>query len=246
MKSTTVLGCRVDDLDLIAAADRIVELAQGDGAASVVTLGTEMIVHARENERFRAAINSSTLSLCDTIGLLYAARANGLRLRERVAGIDLIEAIAHRLAYEDLPLYLLGGRGETALRAASVLATRHPGLTIAGARDGYFRDEEGAAIAAEIARSGARVLLVGLGFPRQELWIAEHLRATGARVGIGVGGSLDVISGNVRRAPRFVQRVQLEWLYRLVSEPRRLRRQLALPKFVWLASRERVGRETPA
>jgi len=241
MTSTTILGCRVDGYDPAGAVERIVELARGDEPASVVTLGTEMVVHARTDERFRAAVNASALSLCDTIGVLYAARAAGLPLRERVAGIDLVEPLCRRLARERLSIYLLGGRGDTAERAASVLATRCPGLIVAGVRDGYFGPEENGAVAAAVAATGARVLLLGLGFPRQELWSAEHLAATGARVGIGVGGSFDVLSGNVRRAPAAFRRLHGEWLYRLLSEPRRLRRQLALPAFVLLAARERLS-----
>jgi N-acetylglucosaminyldiphosphoundecaprenol N-acetyl-beta-D-mannosaminyltransferase len=115
---------------------------------------------------------------------------------------------------------------------------------VAGARDGYFSAAEEPAVAAAILRSGARVVLAGLGSPRQEFWIAERLKETGASVGIGVGGSFDVLAGNVQRAPLLWRRLNLEWLYRLVSEPARWRRQLALPKFVWLALCERVSAQS--
>jgi N-acetylglucosaminyldiphosphoundecaprenol N-acetyl-beta-D-mannosaminyltransferase len=239
--SATVLGCRVDAADVDAAVARILDLARGSEPASVVTLGTEMVVRARGDARFRAALNASALSLCDTVGVLYAARAQGVRLSGRVTGVDLLEPLCAALGREGLAVYLLGGKGDTAARAGAALAARHPGLVIAGARDGYFTASENSAVAAAVAASGARVLLAGLGSPRQELWVADHLAQTGAMVGIGVGGSFDVLAGNVERAPEAWRRLNVEWLYRLLKEPWRWRRQLALPAFVWLALWERVA-----
>jgi N-acetylglucosaminyldiphosphoundecaprenol N-acetyl-beta-D-mannosaminyltransferase len=241
VSSVSILGCRVDVVDREQAVERIVELAHGDAASLVVTLGTEMVVRARHDKRFREVANASALSLCDTIGVLLAARLlHGVPMRERVAGIDLIDPLCERLARLGIPVYLCGGKGDTAQRAARVLQDRHPDLIVAGARDGYFPPDRDAAIASEIATSGARVLLLGLGSPRQEHFIAEQLAATGCRVGIGIGGSFDVLSGNVERAPEVWQKLNLEWLYRLVREPTRWRRQLALPAFVWYATYERV------
>jgi N-acetylglucosaminyldiphosphoundecaprenol N-acetyl-beta-D-mannosaminyltransferase len=238
--SVAVLGCRVDALDASEAVARVVTLAAGERPSVVVTLGTEMAVRAWRDARFRAVLNASALSLCDTVGVLYAARGRGLRLASRVTGVDLIDPLCAALAERAIPLFLLGSRGDTADRAATVLERAHPGLRIAGARDGYFADADGAAVAEEIRASGARIVLVGLGSPRQELWLADRLSATGCAVGIGVGGSFDVIAGNVRRAPKWWRRAGLEWLYRLASEPRRWRRQLALPAFVALALGERL------
>jgi N-acetylglucosaminyldiphosphoundecaprenol N-acetyl-beta-D-mannosaminyltransferase len=246
MEHVRILGCRVDATDGADAVRRIVTLAKGAASNLVVTLGTEMIVAAQRDELFRAALNSATLSLCDTIGVYYAARMYGVRIPERVTGVDLIDPLCDALAREGLPLYFLGGKGDTSARAAAALAARHPGLRIAGARDGYFPASGDAAVARAIAESGARVVLVGLGSPRQELWIRDHLAESGARVGIGVGGSFDVLAGNVERAPERWRRLNLEWLYRLVKEPQRWRRQLALPLFVLLALRERALVKNPA
>jgi N-acetylglucosaminyldiphosphoundecaprenol N-acetyl-beta-D-mannosaminyltransferase len=240
MTGVTILGCRVDAAGVDDAVRRIVELARGDRPSSVVTLGTEMAVRARTDARFRAAVNASALSLCDTVGILAAARAQGLRLPGRVTGIDLLDPLCAALARAGIAVYLLGAKGDTAARAGAALAARHPGLRVAGARDGYFTPAEDGAVAAAIAASGAGVLLVGLGSPRQELWVADHLPKTGAMVGIGVGGSFDVLAGNVERAPEVWRRLNVEWLYRLIKEPWRWRRQLALPAFVWLAVCERL------
>ena len=240
MSDVSILGCRVDVVDRAQAVDRIVDLARGHDPSLVVTLGTEMVVRARHDARFREVANASALSLCDTIGVLLAARyLHGVPLKERVAGVDLIEPLCERFAAEGLSVYLCGGKGDTAERAARVLQARYPALKIAGARDGYFPASEDDVVASEIASTGARALFLGLGSPRQEMWIADHVSQTGCGVGIGIGGSFDVLAGNVERAPELWRKLNVEWLYRLVREPSRWRRQLALPKFVWYAVLER-------
>jgi N-acetylglucosaminyldiphosphoundecaprenol N-acetyl-beta-D-mannosaminyltransferase len=234
-----ILGCRLDTLDAAQAAEQILDLAESGRGAHVVTLGTEMVVYAQNDERFRRIVNACALSLCDTAGLLTVARWRGAALSGRVTGVELLERLCAGAAQRQIPVYFLGGSDRVAADAAAILEVRFPGLPVAGTRSGYFADDESAAIAREIASSGARLLFVGMGSPRQEFWLDEHLRETGCGVGIGVGGSFDVISGRVARAPQFARRFNLEWLYRLVTEPRRWRRQLALPRFVWLIACER-------
>ncbi|HTJ28214.1 MAG TPA: WecB/TagA/CpsF family glycosyltransferase [Candidatus Limnocylindria bacterium] len=248
MASFGVLGARVDAVGRDEAVEQIAALANRSAGsrqaapALVVTLGVEMVMAARRNAAFRRVINGAALVTCDTIGLLLASRLRGGPLRERVTGVELVGALAARSARRgDVRLYLLGGGGDTAVRAAEALRRGYPGVLIAGARDGYFREAESAAVTDAIRASGANVLLAGLGSPKQELWLAAHLAASGCGVGIGVGGSFDVYAGNVERAPVLVQRTGLEWLYRLVKEPRRWRRQLALPHFALAALGEALG-----
>ncbi len=241
MKPIEILGCRLDPIDATEAAQRIVELARTSGGAQVVTLGTEMVVYAQNDERFREIVNGSALSLCDTIGLLAVARKRGAGLRERVAGVELIERLCREAAAQALPVYFLGSAEGVAAEAAAVLSRRYPGLRVAGARNGYFSEAESPAVVAAIAASGAKLLFAGLGSPRQEFWLADHLRETGCGAGIGVGGSFDVVAGRVARAPQSFRRLGLEWLYRLLKEPRRWRRQLALPRFVWLVALDELG-----
>lgn len=241
MISLQILGCRLDPIEADDAAARILAFARESGGSQVVTLGTEMVVYAQEHARFRALVNECALSLCDTIGLLVVARRRGAPLRERVAGVELIERICAGAAEEGRPVYFLGGAEGVAADAAAALTSRFPGLAIAGTRSGYFRDDESEAVVRAIAASGAKLLFAGMGSPRQEYWLAEHLRETGCGVGIGVGGSFDVIAGRIERAPRLIRTLGLEWLYRLVKEPRRWRRQLALPRFVWLVVLDELG-----
>jgi N-acetylglucosaminyldiphosphoundecaprenol N-acetyl-beta-D-mannosaminyltransferase len=244
MQSLEILGCRLDDVDADEATSRILEFARTGAAAQIVTLGTEMVVYAQGDETFRTIVNGCALSLCDTVGLLAVARRRRATLRERVTGVELIERLCARAAIEGIRIYLLGGAEGVASDAAAILEARFPGLRVAGTRNGFFSKEESGAVADEIRASGAQLLFVGLGSPRQERWLSKYLRASGCGAGIGVGGSFDVVSGRTRRAPAFWRRFGIEWLYRLIREPHRWRRQLALPYFVWLIALERIGLRT--
>jgi N-acetylglucosaminyldiphosphoundecaprenol N-acetyl-beta-D-mannosaminyltransferase len=236
-----ILGCKLDVLDANEAAAQIMTFARDGAGAQVVTLGTEMVVHAQKDERFRDVVNASALSLCDTVGVLSVARRRGANLHERVTGVELVERLCAQAAREDLPVYFLGGAEGAAADAAAIMEARFPGLAVAGTRNGFFADDEVAGIVDDIRTSGAKLLFVGLGSPRQELWLAEHLRETGVGAAVGVGGSFDVLGGRVTRAPHFMRRLGLEWFYRLVKEPHRWRRQLALPYFVWLVALDGFG-----
>lgn len=236
-----ILGCRLDAIDADEATERIIAFARERAGVQVVTLGTEMVVYAQRDARFRKIVNACALSLCDTVGLLAVARRRGATIEERVTGVELIEHLCKRAAKDELSAYFFGGAEGVAADAAAILEMRYPGLVVAGVRNGFFTPDESPAIVDEIRSSKAQLLFVGLGSPRQELWLAEHLAATGCGVGIGIGGSFDVISGRVERAPFLWRRFGLEWLYRLIREPHRWRRQLALPQFVWLIARDRLG-----
>jgi N-acetylglucosaminyldiphosphoundecaprenol N-acetyl-beta-D-mannosaminyltransferase len=236
-----ILGCRLDLIDAEHAASRILALARRGAGAQIVTLGTEMVVLAQKDERFRDIVNSSALSLCDTVGLLTVARRRGAALRERVTGVELTERLCALAAKDGVPVYFLGGSEGVAADAAAILEVRFPGLQIAGARNGYSAEDQSSEVVAAIRDSGAKLLFVGMGSPRQEIWLGNHLRETGCGAGIGVGGSLDVLGGRVERAPHIFRRYGLEWLYRLAKEPHRWRRQLALPHFVWLVALEGAG-----
>jgi N-acetylglucosaminyldiphosphoundecaprenol N-acetyl-beta-D-mannosaminyltransferase len=218
------------------AQRRILELINAHRHAQVVTLGAEMAMLARRDPSYRDLVNAADLVVPDTIGVVYAARLLGCRMPQRVPGIELVERLCAECARLGLPIFLLGGAAGVAEGAAAALQTRYSGLSIAGTQHGYFEDRDSATIASRIASSGARLLLVALGFPRQEFWVRDHASELGALTCIGVGGSLDVISGRTARAPEVARRLGLEWLYRLVREPRRLGRQLALPQFAWLVA----------
>ncbi len=245
-RSFEILGSRVDMVDMGEALDRIAALLEQHRFAHVVTFGSEMAMRARRDRSYRDAINAADLVVPDTIGVVYAGRMLGHHVRERVAGIDLLERVCAACARDGAPVYLVGGASRVASDAAVELQRRHPGLHIAGTAAGFFSLEEEREILASIRESGARVVLVALGFPKQETWTRAHASELGDVVCIGVGGSFDVISGRLRRAPKAMRKLGLEWLYRLIKEPQRLRRQLVLPQFACLVTGQALRERLPS
>lgn len=223
------------------ALDRIAALAKAGVGAQVVTLGAEMAVYAQRDRGYRDVINGADLVVADTVGILWAARVLRSPVRERVAGIDLAERL---LDAQQWPVYFLGGADGVAATAAAALRARHPQLNVAGTHHGYFSETDSKDVADTICASGARLVFVALGFPRQEFWIRDHLPRLAPAVCVGVGGAFDVWAGKSPRAPESWRRAGLEWLYRLVREPSRAGRQLALPEFAARVMLERffVGR----
>ena len=248
-ESVSILGCRVDRVDSQGAAACIDELIERGSSAQVVTLGAEMANLAYSDRTYRDIINAADLVVPDTVGIVIAARLMGTPLPERVAGVDLLERVCASASRSQYPVFLLGGAPGVADAAANALTQRHPGLRIAGAEHGYFDDAHAAEVCERIRASGARLLFAGLGFPRQERFIYDNRAPLAPCVSIGVGGSFDVIASRLPRAPAAIRGAGLEWLYRLAREPRRLRRQLALPVFAMRALRQslsaRVGAAQP-
>ena len=234
---TEIMGVGFDDLTLDEAAQRAAGMIDGGGFHYVVTPNPELVDRARREEPFRQALNGADLVLPDGIGVVYAARLLGRRLKGRCPGIDFAGKLMEHMARTGLRLYLLGAKPGVAEAAAARLEIRYPGLTICGTHDGYFQED--APVVEEIRRAGADVVFVCLGAPKQEYWMVKNGPATGARLMAGLGGSLDVFAGVVERAPESWQRLGLEWLYRLTREPKRIGRMARLPLFLVSAVGER-------
>ncbi|HEY8417424.1 MAG TPA: WecB/TagA/CpsF family glycosyltransferase [Limnochordales bacterium] len=227
----TILGTGVDPVTKAEALDRAEALIRRGEPAQVVTINPELVMHAQRDPAVAAALARAALVVPDGIGIVWAARLLGRPVPERVPGIEFAEGLLHRAAVLGYRVFLLGAAPGVAEEAARRLAARCPGLMVAGTHHGYFRPEDEAAVVEAIRRAQPHILLVALGAPRQELWIARHLEACRVPLAVGVGGSLDVFAGRVRRAPVWMQQVGLEWLYRLVRQPARAGRMLALPQF---------------
>ena len=234
---TEIMGVGFDDLTLDKAAQRAAGMIDEGGFHYVVTPNPELVDRARREEPFRQALNGADLVLPDGIGVVYAARLLGRRLKGRCPGIDFAGKLMEHMARTGLRLYLLGAKPGVAEAAAARLEIRYPGLTICGTHDGYFQED--APVVEEIRRAGADVVFVCLGAPKQEYWMVKNGPATGARLMAGLGGSLDVFAGVVERAPESWQRLGLEWLYRLTREPKRIGRMARLPLFLVSAVGER-------
>ena len=239
-KRVEVLGVGVDPMTFEEALAQFESFLQEGGTHQVVTVNPEFVMRAQWDEPFRQVLNSADLALADGIGLVWATRLLGPRrpqgatLRERVAGSDLVPAIARRAAEMGWRLYFLGAAPEVAERAAHILKERYPGLQVAGTYAGSPAPEMEEAIVERIHAAHPDILFVAYGAPAQDLWITRNLNRLGVPVAMGVGGAFDFIAGRTRRAPRWVRRLGLEWLHRLSHEPWRWRRMLALPKFAWL------------
>lgn len=219
------------------------------GCAHLVTLNPEYVMEARRDPTFAAAIRSADLVTADGMGVVLAARLLADRNITRVTGVELTERLAATSSTLDAPLFLLGAGPGVARTARAKLLERFPPARFAGVWDGGTplpADDE--PTIERIAASGARVVLVAYGAPGQVLWIARNqaaLAAAGVRLAIGVGGAFDFLSGRVQRAPAPVRKLGLEWLYRLVREPWRWRRQLALPRFALAVIGQRLARQRP-
>jgi N-acetylglucosaminyldiphosphoundecaprenol N-acetyl-beta-D-mannosaminyltransferase len=217
--------------DVLAA---IPELMARPGLHQLATVNPEFVMAAQKDGEFMRILQQAELCLPDGVGLLWASRRLGYRLPERVAGSDLVYHLASLAADHGWRLFLLGAAPGVAEEAATILQGRYPGLIVAGTYAGSPDPAENEAIVARINAGQADMLYVAYGAPRQDKWIARNQEALPTvRLAMGVGGALDFITGRAIRAPRWLQRLGLEWLYRLFREPWRWRRMLALPRFVW-------------
>lgn len=228
---TDVLGIGFDDLTLAEAEAAGRSLVEAGGFHYAVTPNPEFILAAKTDAPFRQALLGADLVLADGVGVTYAAKILGRPLKGRVPGIDFAQGMLGWMAAHGKRLYLLGGKPGVAELAAANLKSRYPGLILCGTHDGYFQED--APVAADIRAHAADVVLVGLGAPKQELWMVRNGPETGAALLVGVGGALDVFAGVVERAPAAFQRLGLEWLYRLIRQPSRIGRMVKLPLVLW-------------
>jgi N-acetylglucosaminyldiphosphoundecaprenol N-acetyl-beta-D-mannosaminyltransferase len=210
------------------------------GYLSVGMLNAAKFVSMRRDHRLARAVTGCGMVLADGQSVVWASRLLGASLPERVAGIDLFTELLSESARQSFRVYFLGARKDVLARMLAEVRRRHPGLTVAGARDGYFRAEEEREVAAEIRRAGAHLVFLGMTSPKKELFVSRWGRATGANVVHGVGGSFDVLAGATRRAPGWCQAYGLEWLYRVMQEPGRLGRRYLTTNtaFIALVARE--------
>lgn len=235
-----VLGVGIDDLTKAEFTARAEELLRSGKRGYCVTPNGEILYEAVRDPRFRQILNGAALVLPDGAGVVLVSGMLGTPLKEKVAGVEFGWEICALLARTGDGLFLLGSEPGVAEQAARRLQAAHPGLVVRGTCDGYRSDGEAAA---RIADSGARVVFVCTGSPKQEFFMSENLERSGAALMLGLGGSLDIYAGRVKRAPQWMIRWNLEWFYRLVKEPWRLGRMMRLPRFLWLCRKEKGRRK---
>jgi N-acetylglucosaminyldiphosphoundecaprenol N-acetyl-beta-D-mannosaminyltransferase len=237
-----LLGVPVHRTDIAGALHRVTEFVEQGAPHHVVTPDSSALVRAQRDPELMEILRSADLVTADGAGVVWMAKVLGLPLWERVSGVDLMDHICELAAERGYSIYLLGAAPGVAAQAARNLEQRYPGLTVVGTAHGYFDEVLEPQVVQRVADAKPDILFVALGVPKQEKWIRRHLDELSVAVAIGVGGSFDVISGRLKRAPVFMQRLGLEWLWRALREPSRVPKLTALPKFVWMAAADGLRR----
>lgn len=240
MENVCIFGVNINNTTLVETTTILESYLKGNSLKTIYTPNTEIVMIAKEDKTLRDLINQGDLIIPDGIGLIYGSRIKKRPLTERVTGFDtsikLLE-IANKQGYS---IYLLGGMEGVAKDAAINIKNTYPNIVISGYQNGYFKgshlgleaQEEEKLIIEKINNEKPDIIFVGLGFPKQEMWIDANKEKLNAKVIIGNGGVMDILSGNAKRAPEIYQKLGLEWLYRLIKDPSRIKRQMLLPKFM--------------
>ena len=233
-----VLGTEFDNITKEEAVEKAYDLMLERNGAYVVTPNPEIVMICREDEEAAKAVNEAGLVIADGIGVIYGAKILGTPLKARIPGIDFTSALFEKMAANGRSVYLFGSRPSVAEKAAENLKEKYPGLVVCGTHDGFFTDD--ANIVKNINEAAPDLLLVCLGAPKQEKWMLSRSGIVDAGLMIGAGGSLDVFAGVVERAPEKWQKLGLEWLYRLLKEPKRICRMMKLPKFLLVCIAKKI------
>ena len=225
-----VLGVGFDNMTMDQAVAEGMRLINTEGAHYVVTPNPEIVETCREDEEAMAVVRDADMVIADGIGIIYGAKILGTPLKQKLPGIEFAQNLMVRMAQEGKTLFLLGAKPGVAEEAGRKLQEKYPGLKIVGTHDGYFKEDE--PVVEAIRQSGADVVFVCLGAPKQEKWMKKNGEATGAHLLLGLGGCLDVFSGTVQRAPEIYQKLGLEWFHRLMKNPSRIGRMMKIPLFL--------------
>lgn len=234
-----VRGIFFDKVTMDTAAQRAASFCETDGFDYIFTPNSEIVQACIDDPTLSPIVNSASMIIPDGIGVIYAAKILGRPLIEKVAGFDLSGRILDYAAKNGKSVYLFGsapardGNAAVCEKAAEVMKNRFPNLTVCGMHDGYFSPEQTDEIIADINASGADILFVCLGAPKQEKWIYDNRERLTCRLALGLGGSLDVYAGTVKRAPDLFIKLNLEWFYRLIKQPARIGRMMNLPRFLF-------------
>lgn len=229
----SILDVPVDVITMKEAVQRVQNFYSEPGLHSVVTVNAEMVMRAQQDKELHDILKQADIAVPDGAGVLWAAEQMGYHIPERVAGCDLAIALLAEAAKHKTPVYFLGAAPGVAEQAVKNMEARLGSLQVVGIHSGFFDEQEEKQIIKTIEEGGTKLVLVALGVPKQEKWITTKLNHLSGVVAIGIGGSFDVMAGTVKRAPAWMQRNRLEWLYRLANQPQRIGRMMALPKFMW-------------
>lgn len=237
----TYLGVDVSLLTYEGIISDLENRIQREEQSTIIAVNPEKIITAQKDATVKKLINNATYQIADGVGVLLASKLKGGNLKSRVTGVDMMATLLAFAANKQHPVYFYGAKEETVKLAIENIQQKHPSIIVAGYTNGYDKDE--AALVKRIQASGAKILFVALGSPKQELWIERNMdKLTNVKVFQGVGGSFDVFSGTVKRAPAIFRKLGIEWLYRLMASPSRFKRQLNLPIFLIRVLKEKKNK----
>jgi N-acetylglucosaminyldiphosphoundecaprenol N-acetyl-beta-D-mannosaminyltransferase len=231
MERLNIFGVPIDRVTMKQAVEILKNFLQEDRLHIVATPNAEIVMMAQKDKEYMEILNNTDLNVPDGSGIVFASKVFKNPLSERVAGFDLMMEFIKDISSRNIKIYLLGSAPQIAEQARVNLEKLYPSVKIVGTHHGYFTDEEENKIIEEINNKGTEVLFVALGAPKQEKWIYKNRNKLKVKIAMGVGGSFDVIAGKAKRAPYLYRKLGLEWLYRLIKEPWRYKRMMALPKF---------------
>ena len=232
MKKESVLGINVSITSYEELKEHINNDIKQNKKSFIVAINPEKILKARQDKKLKKLLNSADYQIPDGIGVVYASKLNKGKIKSRITGIDCMEMLCSMSSEKGYKIFLYGAKEEVVKTAKKKLKEKYENIKIVGTMNGYEKDEQ--KIIDAINKSNADIVFVALGSPKQENWILNNKEKINAKIFQGVGGSFDVISGNIKRAPKWMQKIGLEWLYRLIKEPKRIFRQIKLFKFLGL------------
>ncbi|MBQ6131069.1 MAG: WecB/TagA/CpsF family glycosyltransferase [Selenomonadaceae bacterium] len=236
-----ILGVKVDAVTMTQAVGRVADLIAEKNSSLVATANAEMLLNATHDAELKKILNAANLVVPDGAGTVWAARHLGKHMPERVAGFDLVQELMKLAPARAWKFFLFGAAPGIADKAKLKAEELYPGIKIVGTRNGYFKPADEPEIISQIKNSRADILLAALGVPKQEKWLFKYKDELKIPVSIGVGGTFDVMAGVVKRAPLWMQKARLEWLFRAMLQPSRAGRLIALPKFVWKVHQQKVN-----
>ncbi|MGM9920430.1 MAG: WecB/TagA/CpsF family glycosyltransferase [Bhargavaea sp.] len=243
MEKIEVLNIELDNYTKEELLIELLESVKNNRKRFLVTANPEIIMMARQNPEFAEAIQSADYVVPDGIGLIIGSRIIGHPLKERIPGVELVEELLKISDENNLAVYFYGAKPEVLKRLLDSVNKKYPGIRVAGSSDGYTSSPE--AVAKQIESKSPDIVFVAMGAPKQEEWIYRHFKNYSKGIFVGVGGSFDVLSGTVKRAPVIWRKLNLEWLYRLLRQPSRWRRMMLLPTYLLAVIRDSLKRKPP-
>lgn len=238
VETCDVLGVPVSTATFAETVRMMSDAVKSGRQSIVVTADSSGLALSEEDIELKQIYQDAAIATADSSGVVSAIRKLSGKVVERVSGVDLVDALCHESSQHGFRIFFLGAGHGVAELAAERLRLKHPGCQIVGTRHGFFPSSDDEVVASEVAEANPDILLVAMGIPRQEKFLDKCLTLTGAKLGMGVGGSFDVFSGKAKRAPVFIQKLKLEWLWRTILNPKKWRKAAMLPKFAMLVRQQ--------